>query len=69
MVSGLRRRHAFFHELALAFHDLLADVQDRLLPLVQALDQKFSGADLFADVILHLEELFRPATSGPCRCC
>jgi hypothetical protein len=47
-------RDALFHELALAFHDFLPDVQNRLLPLVQALDEKFSGADFFADVIFDL---------------
>ena len=36
----------------------LRDVQNRLLPLVQALDEKFSGADFFADVIFHLGGIF-----------
>ena len=31
------------------------------LPLLQALDEKFSGADFFADVIFHLGGIVRPA--------
>ena len=51
-------RDALVHEVALALDDLLPDVGDGLLPLVQALDEKFSGADFFADVILHLGIVF-----------
>ena len=49
--------HAFVHEFALAFYDLARNVQNRLLPLVQALDQKFSGADFFADVIANFRRI------------
>ena len=53
-VHGLQMRDALFHELALAFHDFPRDVQDGLLALVEAFDEEFSGADFFANVILHL---------------
>src|SRR2546430_9022189 len=42
---------------ALAMHDFLGDVQDRLLSLVQTLDQKFARPDFFADVISHLRRI------------
>jgi hypothetical protein len=53
MVIGLRKRPAFLHELALAFDQLVADVQNGLLPLLQALDQEFSRPDFFPDVLAH----------------
>ena len=65
----LQVRDALLHEFALAFHDLLADVQNRLLPLVQALDEEFSGADFFADVILHLGIVFAVRPSNLYRRC
>ena len=34
-----------FQKIALPFYNLIGDVQNRLLPLVQALDQEFSRAD------------------------
>ena len=46
----LEEGDAFVHELALSLHDFVSDVQNSLLPLVQALDQKFTGADFFPDV-------------------
>src|ERR1017187_6606475 len=51
---GLEMRDALVHELALALDDFAPDVGDGGLALVQALDEKFAGADFFADVILHL---------------
>ena len=69
IVMRLEMRDAFFHELALALDDFPADVRNGLLPLVQALDEKFSGADFFADVIFHLGVVFARRTSNPCRHC
>ena len=54
----LQKGDAFFHEVALTFNDFLGDVQDRLLALMQTLDQKFSGADFLADVIANLGGVF-----------
>ena len=49
----LEKRHAFVQELALPTHNFLGDVQDRLLPLMKALDEEFPGPyflpDVFAD--------------------
>ena len=52
--EGLQTRDAFFHELALAMDDFPGNVEDRLLPLVQALDQKLPGPDFLANVVAHL---------------
>jgi hypothetical protein len=46
--------HALVHELALPFYDLLADVEDRGLALLEALDKKLPGTDFLADVVLDL---------------
>ena len=54
MVMGFRCATPFSMNSRWRLHNLPRDVQDGLLPLVQALDEKFSGADFFADVILHL---------------
>ena len=45
--QGFQVGDALFHEFPLALHDFVADVQNRLLTLVEALDEKFSGADFF----------------------
>src|SRR5205823_5310036 len=42
-------RDPLFHELALTAHDFTGDVENGLLALVQALDEKFSRANFFTD--------------------
>lgn len=51
---GLEEGDAVFHEVALAFDDLLGDAGDGVLTLVDALDEEFPGADLLADVFADL---------------
>ena len=47
----LEMRHALVEKGALPLHDLGRDVEDGRLPLVQALDQEFAGADFFLQVL------------------
>ena len=41
----------------LSFHDFVRDVQDCLLPLVNALDQEFPAANLFSDIIPNVRSI------------
>ena len=61
MVSGLRQATPFSMNSRWRLTISLADVQNGLLPLVEALDEKLAGADLFADVIAHLGGIVPPA--------
>ena len=48
-----QRTGSNLHELPLTQHNLVSDVRNRLLPLVNAFDQKLAAADFITDVILH----------------
>ena len=58
-VSDLDHRHWFkkrrslVEEVTLPFHNLVRDVGNRLLPLMDRLDQEFSAPDLVTNVVLH----------------
>jgi len=51
--QGLEVSDAFLHEFALPIDDLGGDVADGLLALVEAFDEEFPGADLFADILAN----------------
>ena len=55
----LQKCHALIHEFPLPLHNLACNVQDRLLALLDALDQKLSGPNFLADVIAHLGRTVR----------
>ena len=48
-----KERRTLVEEVALPFHDLVRNIGNRLLALVNRLDQKFSAPDLVTNVVLH----------------
>jgi hypothetical protein len=51
---GLQMRGAEIHEIPLLKHDFAGDVEDRLLALLNASDEKISASDFVAQIVANL---------------